>query len=84
MLKVELLEYDDLTKDEQEIQPNNGIGKEDANYVKVTSSGNTVAILSDAIEPEDATFRRDFYGVILVIKTAYETGVKHGKIIGGD
>lgn len=83
MLKVELLRYENLTEEEREIVPNNGHGKEYANYVKVSDGGRTIALLSDAVEPEDATFRRDFRIVADVIKDAYRLGIQHGKRIGG-
>lgn len=82
MLKVELVGYDDLTKEEQEFQPNNGSGKEYANYVRVSDAGKTLIILSDAVEPEDARFSRDFREVVDAIDLAYKTGIKHGKLIG--
>lgn len=80
MMKVELLKYEDLTKEEQENQPNNGIGKEYANYIKVSHEKveGAVFVLSDAVEPEDATFRRDFSGVAYAIKQAYEIGKMDG------
>ena len=82
MLKVELVKYDDLSKEEQEFQPNNGRGKEYANYVRVSDAGKTLIILSDAVEPEDARFSRDFREVVDAIDLAYKTGIKHGKLIG--
>ena len=79
MFEVKLVDFGDLTKEEQENQPNNGCGKECANYIKVTSGDETLWILSDAVEPEDATFGRDFSDVVDVIKDAYAMGLKHGK-----
>lgn len=79
MLKVEVLSYEDLTPEEQEVQPNNGWGKEYATYIKVTDGGRTVEILSDAVEPEDAMFGRDFSCIPEVIKHAYRIGIQHGK-----
>lgn len=84
MLKVELLNYEDLSKDEQEIVPSNGHGKEYANYVKVTDGGEVISLLSDAVQPEDATYRRDFGEVIGVIEEAYRRGITAGRRLGGD
>lgn len=79
MLKIKLVYYEDLTKDEQELQPNNGNGKEYANYIKITDDSKTVMILSDAVEPEDASFIRDFNDVIYAIELAYQIGLRDGK-----
>jgi len=78
MLKVEIVGFEDLTEEEREDQPSNGSGKEYASYVKMTNASGTVMILSDAVEPEDATFRRDFSDVVDAIKTAYEIGMEDG------
>ncbi|MFC5775138.1 hypothetical protein [Ectobacillus antri] len=79
MLKVKLVNFDDLTEEEREIQPNNGWGKEYANYIKITDGTETLMILSDSAEPEDATFNRDFKNVIKAIEMAYLKGLKDGK-----
>jgi len=76
MLKAEIVNFEDLTEEEQEFQPNNGSGKECAHYVKLIHSEKTLIILSDAAEPEDATFTRDFSDVLRAIKIAYEMGLK--------
>lgn len=78
MFKATKVYYEDLTKEEQELQPNNGRGKEDANYIKITDGEETLKILSDAVEPEDATFSRDFGVVLQAIELAYERGVADG------
>jgi hypothetical protein len=78
MLKVEKVNYEDLTEEEQEIQPNNGSGKEYAKYIKLTHNSRTITILSDAVEPEDATFNRDFADVPIAIQKAYEIGFEDG------
>lgn len=78
MLKVELVSYEDLTEDEQQNQPNNGQGREYANYIKMTEDDEVIMILSDAVEPEDTTFTRDFSGVLGAIKRAYEIGKVDG------
>lgn len=61
------------------MQPNNGCGKECANYIKMTDGSDTVMILSDAVEPEDATFTRDFKEVVKAIEQAYKIGLRDGK-----
>lgn len=79
MLQVEVLSYEDLTPEEQEEQPNNGWGKEYATYIKISDGASVLHILSDAVEPEDATFGRDFSDIPAVIEHAYRIGVQHGK-----
>ncbi|KYC67198.1 hypothetical protein [Heyndrickxia coagulans] len=79
MLKVNLVSFEDLTEEEKEIQPNNGCGKEYANYIKITDGYKTVMILSDAVEPEDARFSRDFRDFVDAIEEAYKIGIRDGK-----
>lgn len=79
MLKVNVVSFQELTKEEQELQPNNGRGKEFASYIKMTDGSETVMILSDAFEPEDGTFRRDLRCVVDAIKEAYKIGLRDGK-----
>lgn len=79
MLKIDIVNFDDLTKEEQKIQPNNGSGKKYANYIRILDGEKTLMILSDAVEPEDATFRRDFLPVMTAIKQAYKIGLRDGK-----
>lgn len=82
MLRVTFERYEDLSKDEQTSVPNNGNGKEYATYIRVKDGEHTIELLSDAVEPEDATFNRDFRDVAAVIKHAYRIGVRDGKRIG--
>ena len=74
MLEIKKVNFDDLTEDEQEDQPDNGCGKEDANYLLVTHGGKTVGLYSDAMEPEDCVFYRDLSWVAGAIESAYELG----------
>jgi hypothetical protein len=79
MLTVNIVEFEELTEEEQQVQPDNGCGKEYANYIKVTDGIETVMIISDAIEPEDATFRRDLGCVTTAIIKAYKLGLRDGR-----
>lgn len=81
MLKVNLVFFDDLTDSEKKEQPNNGSGKEHASYIKITDCGKTLMVLSDSAEPEDATFTKDFKGVVDALETMYLRGIKDGKKI---
>jgi len=56
-----------------------GSGKEYASYIKITNDGETLMILSDAVEPEDATFVRDFSDVFDALELVYEQGLKDSK-----
>lgn len=76
MLEVNLIRFHDLTEDEQDNQPDNGCGKDDANYLRVSYGGKTIAVYSDAMEPEDCLFYRDLNWIQSAIKNAYELG-KH-------
>ena len=79
MLKAKIIYFEDLSKAEQEFQPDNGSGKYDASYIKITDADKTVMILSDAVEPEDATFIRDFNCVVDAINVAYKIGIRNGQ-----
>ena len=76
MLKVETLNFEDLSDDEKDEVPNNGAGKEYANYIKITHNGVVVLLESDAMEPEDATFGRDLSWVADMLEKCYDFGVK--------
>lgn len=75
MLNVHLVKFDDLTEDEQEFRNNDFI----TNYIKITHNNKTVMILSDNIEPEDASFTRDLKDVLPAIEKAYKLGVQDGQ-----
>jgi len=74
MLEIKSVGFDDLTEDEKNVQPNNGSGKEYANYLKLTHGGKLLGIYSDAMEPEDCIFYRDLSWVKGAIEEAYELG----------
>ena len=79
MITVNNEQHGDLTHDEQEQASGNGCGKEDANYLRIKSNGVTVALYSDAMEPEDARFSRDLGWIKDAIENAYAVGVDDGK-----
>ena len=72
--KVSIVRFDDLTEEEQEWQPNNGSGKDCAQYLKIEYKGETIAIESDAMEPEDVRFSRDLKWIKSALEKAYELG----------
>jgi len=81
---VELLDFDDLTDDEKGSASDNGYGKECANYIKVTHKGNVIFLESDAIEPEDKSFRRDLNWIIDALKSCYELGKNESNMLSRD
>jgi hypothetical protein len=74
MFKVKMQSFKDLTEDEKDQASNNGAGMEYAGYIRVIRNGETLYLLSDAMEPEDASFYRDLSWVSNVIAHAYELG----------
>ena len=73
-LSVRMVTYDNLTDVERDGVSNNGGGAEWASYIRVEHNGETTRLVSDAIEPEDATFNRDLSWVVGAIRQAYELG----------
>lgn len=67
-LTIQTLYFDDLTEEEQDDQPDNGAGKENASYLKVTFKDGTTEIFSDAMEPEDVRFCRDLSWIAPLLK----------------
>lgn len=76
MIEVKLVEYADLTDEELEYVPDNGCGKLEVYYLKVTHGGRVIALESDAMEPEDATFTRDLVWIKSLLLKCYEIGKK--------
>lgn len=66
--------YEELSDAEKLGVSNNGSGKEDAFYIRVTYKGKTIRLESDAMEPEDATFGRDLGWIKEALEEAYELG----------
>ena len=76
-MNVEIISYDDLPDDLKGEMPNNGAGKEYASYLVIKNrAGEVLHIESDAMEPEDANFRRDLAWIPGAIEAAYEAGTK--------
>jgi hypothetical protein len=79
---VRLVSYDDLSPIEQSGASNNGVGKEWANYIRVSYEGETLFLENDACEPEDARFSRDYSWILRAISSAYELGLKSRDLDG--
>ena len=79
-MRIEQLSYNDLpiwAKDLSSAFPDNGHGREYAEYLIVYENGEFSQMFSDAMEPEDATFSRDLSWVKDAILEAYEAGQKN-------
>lgn len=74
-MKVEMQGFDDLSENEKASASDNGSGKEYATYLRVTHEGKTIALESDAMEPEDARLYRDLEWVSQLVMSAYELGL---------
>jgi hypothetical protein len=73
-MKITLESFEDLTDEEKNNVPNNGSGKEYANYIRVEHNGETLFLESDAMEREDAVFLRDLSWIIDALNKCYEIG----------
>jgi hypothetical protein len=73
---VTIENFNDLSPAEQDLMPNNGVGKQYASYIRVRCYGETIMLKSDAIEPEDKTFFRELSWIKGALERAYETGVE--------
>ena len=78
-MKIEILNYDDLTEDERAEAADNGCGKEMATYMRITYASGIEQTESDAMEPEDVRFHRDLSWVEGAILRAYRQGMEDAK-----
>ena len=78
MLTVEYKTFDELTDELKHGLSENGSGSEYATYLIIKHNDKVISFVSDAMEPEDATFSRDLNWVSGAIEQAY----KNGKIDG--
>ena len=75
MIDVKIISFDDLTESQKEEVPDNGCGKEYANYLLLTDKkGHYCGLWSDAMEPEDATFGRDLKWIKDLLIDVYKMG----------
>lgn len=74
MLKISVGDFDSLSEDEKGAASNKGSGKEYASYLRVELNGVTIALKSDAMEPEDARFYRDLRWIPQLLRQCYEIG----------
>lgn len=81
MFEVIQCGYEDLPKEVREewAMPNNGCGAEYATYIVMKYQGVILNVMSDAMEPEDASFGRDLGWIQSALKDAYRFGLDDGK-----
>lgn len=79
-MKVSIVKYDDLPEDKKERASNNGCGKKYANYLRIEWDEENIEYHSDAVEPEDATFTRDFYWIKEALLLAFNEGSKYASM----
>ena len=70
-MKVSILNFEDLTHEQQKQSSNNGSGKEYATYIKIEDVDG-IRIYSDGMEPEDCTFDRDLKWIVTELNKAAE------------
>ncbi len=75
-MNVAITNWRNLTDEEKSEASNNGVGKEDANYLRVTWEDGTTETFSDAMEPEDALFTRDLSWISDLVVKAYNVGAR--------
>jgi len=78
-LEVLVQSFRDLSEEEKNYQPNNGMGKEYSSYMRVIHNGETVTLESSAMEPEDVSFWRDLDWIPRLLISIYKLGFNDGK-----
>lgn len=73
-MNVTVVSFNDLSEEEKDNQPDNGAGKEEASYLRVEILGKAPIYYSDAMEPEDAKFKRDLSWIKSALLAAYQAG----------
>lgn len=74
MFQISVEDFDSLSEEEKGAASENGAGKEYASYLRVELDGVTIALESDAMEPEDARFSRDLSWVPELLARCYDIG----------
>jgi len=73
-MKTQLLTFNDISQSEKDNAPNNGSGKEFSGYLHVSHNGETIALHSDAMEPEDCRFYRDLSWIEPLLHKVFNLG----------
>lgn len=74
ILEIRVENFSQLSRKEQDNTSNNGSGKEYANYLRVKFNDQTIALKSDAMEPEDVKFSRDLSWIPELLRQVYNLG----------
>lgn len=75
-LTVEILDFGQLNDEAKEGVPDNGSGKEYANYIHVRLGDETLYLESDACEPEDANFYGDMNWIVAALPDMFARGMR--------
>ncbi len=80
MYEVVLCTYENLPSevDKEWGLSDNGAGKEYAGYIIEKVDGEVIAVHSDAMESEDASFYRDLKWIADALREAYLRGLEYG------
>lgn len=75
MIEIKTVSYEELPEEvDKDWVPNNGSGKEYAQYLLFYENGIFYRYESDAMEPEDVTFSRNLSWIKDAIMEAYKKG----------
>jgi len=78
-LEVLVQSFKDLSEEEKERQPDNGMGKEYSSYLRILHDGKIFRLKSSAMEPEDVSFWRDLDWIPDLLLSIYKSGFNDGK-----
>jgi hypothetical protein len=78
-LQVKSLRYDNLPEEDKGSVSGNGAGPEYSQYLEVLHDGKRIALESDGMEPEDASFCRDLDWIKGLLTQVYALGVIDGQ-----
>ena len=82
MLEVRIEQFGNLEPDELKKMPDNGSGKRWASYIRMIHDKKTILLVSDAMQPEGATFRRNLDWIKDALLKAYRCGIEDGATDG--
>lgn len=74
--KAKYLKYSEVSEEERSSVPNNEYS---TTFLKVTLGDKVLALKSDEMEPEDASFRRDLNWVAELLEEVFKVGVLEGQ-----
>ena len=78
-LEILVQSFKDLSEEEKEQQPDNGMGKEYSSYLRILHNETIFRIKSSAMESEDVSFWRDLDWIPDLLLSVYKLGFNDGK-----